>query len=275
MTIYLDMLFLSNFILTAVTLSLLARLTHSKLSRKHAAAGCAVGSLSSLVIVLAPESFGESLLITLFKLGAVCLTVRIACGKLSAPLLRDRILIYITINVIFGGCCIALWDLFGGDVITVKNCTVCFNVPLHTLMICVSGAYLLLWIYDRRVSRCRERKGVFSAVYSCGDRSISMPAVSDTGNLLTDNFSGEPVIIFKSRRLYEYFGLDSEQSYAVNGFHLIPFETVSGRGLIPVTLRGEVTIHSSDGMAKAVRCAVGILDSTGGERAIFDPKLLI
>ena len=102
-----------------------------------------------------------------------------------------------------------------------------------------------------------------------------MPAVSDTGNLLTDNFSGEPVVIFKSRRLYEYFGLDSEQSYAVNGFHLIPFETVSGRGLIPVTLRGEVTIHSSDGTSKAVRCAVGILDSTGGERAIFDPKLLI
>ena len=82
-------------------------------------------------------------------------------------------------------------------------------------------------------------------------------------------------MVFCSKRLYTAFDLDDENSFAVSGFRLIPYSTADSSGPMPVTLKGKVTIFDSSGEGKEIRCAAGIINSSGRERAIFNPKLLL
>ena len=272
MKIYIDILLISNALITLVFLKILCLAAHTKLPGKRMLSGAGTGALSSLLMLVRPDNYGESLLLTIIKLLFTFLTVFAAFGRHR---LLSRYVGYIVINIVFGGICMIFWEMAGGDFIRIKNYTVYFNVPMWLLIVCVAAAYLLLTLYEKItfISGCRTKK--YKAEFSLGDISVTLPAVSDTGNKLTDSFSGEPVVIFCSDRLYSYFDLDDESRYPVSGFHLIPYKTVNSSSLMAVTLKGSVTVSDDSGDSKTLSCAAGITKSGGKERAIFDPRLLI
>lgn len=275
MKIYIDILLISNALITLVFLKILCLATHTKLTGKRMLSGTASGALSSLLMLIRPDNFGESLLLTFVKLLSMFITVLAAFGRCGKRKLITRYTAYIVINIAFGGICMLFWEMIGGDIIRIKNYTVYFNVPMWLLIVCVTAAYMLLTIYEKitYISGCRTKK--YQAEFSLGNCSVTLPAVSDTGNKLIDSFSGEPVVIFCSDRLYRYFDLDDESKFPVSGFHLIPFSTVNGSSLIAVTVKGSITVSDESGDSKALDCAAGITRSGGRERAIFDPRLLI
>ena len=275
MKIYVDVLFLSSFITSLFTLMLLSKLIHIRIRRKRFLTASAVSALSSLLIFIKPGGFAASLLITVIKLAVSAVTLLCAVGKVNLKTFISRWIVFLTVNILMSGICMLIWDIFGGDVIIIRNCTVYLNVPLHLMIVCIAVSYAVISLYDKAVSIKASREMSYKVIYSYGDRSIIMPAVCDSGNLLTDSFSGEPVVILLSRRLYEYFGIDNEKSCLANSFHLIPYKTVDGSRLMPVTLKGEIVIKGGNGSTKDVKCAVGILDSKETDKAIFNPKLLI
>ena len=274
MKIYLDVLFISNLLISMLTLSVFSRLIHLKLSKRRYMTASVFSGFSSLIMLIEPKGFVFSLGITLIKLALSAAVLLIAVRYECIASFLSRWAVFITVNVIFGGICFLLWDSFGGETIIIKNYTVYLNVPIHLMLLCTAAAYVLICIYDRVMTVRLGKMGSYKAVFTYGSRSIVMPAVCDTGNTLTDSFSGEPVVIFLSRRLYEHFQLGTEKCFS-DGFHLIPYSTVDGSRLIPVTLKGEVYIRLSDGTVKHIRCAAGILDSSGSDRAIFNPILIL
>ena len=275
MKIYLDILLISNAVITLIFVKLLTLIVHIRISGKRYALCMLIGGAASLLMLIRPENFGEGLLMTLAKLISVGLTVRAGFGKQSAGRLFTYTAVYVAVNIAFGGICMVIWEMTGSNAVRISNYAVYFDVPLWLLIVCVSATYLLITLYERLTffSKAKERK--FKARFALGDISVTLPAVSDTGNRLTDSFSGEPVVIFSSSRLFDSLGLGDESSYSFTGFHLIPYSTVSSTSLMPVTLRGRVTIISEDGAVKELNCASGIIKSSGSERAIFDPRLLI
>ncbi len=275
MKIYLDILIFSNVMLTLIFIKLLSLTVHTRLRRKNKLLCLIPAAASSLLIILKPQNYAESLLIILAKIFSVTLIVKLAFGLRLEKRLFTYSAAYIAVNIAFGGICMLLWEFFGAGFIRAGNFTVYFDVPLWLLILCTAAAYLLITLYEKLIFISAVKNESYRAAFVCGDFSAEMPAVSDTGNRLIDSFSGEPVVIFSSSKIYYHFDLDDPGKYPVTGFHMIPCSTVAGASVIPVTLRGRITISNDSGQIKELKCAAGIIKSSGSERAIFDPRLLI
>ena len=116
MKIYLDVLVTANLILTFLYLKILFKAAHITTTSFRTALGTAIGGLSSLIIVIRPEGFGESLIITTAKLALIMLTVFAAVKCSSFLQLFRYFIIMLVINVSFGGICMMIWEIFGPDV---------------------------------------------------------------------------------------------------------------------------------------------------------------
>ena len=275
MKVYIDVLIISNILINTVFVKILAAAVHEKPKRKNILLCMIPAALSSLLIVIKPESYPESLLITVLKLAAVTLIVKIAFRLKTEKRLFIYTSIYIAVNIAFGGLCMIMWELFGAGFIKTGNLTVYFDIPIWLLILCTAAAYGLITMYERIRFTASVGKEKYRALFVFGSFSAEVPAVSDTGNKLIDSFSGEPVVVFSSSRIYYHFDLDDPGNYPTGGFHLIPCTTIAGTSLLPVTLKGKVTIFSDSGLIKELCCAAGITKSSGKDRAIFDPRLLI
>lgn len=275
MKIYLDVLMFSNIIITLVFIRILSVIVHIKLRKKRLFICMIPAAASSLLLLISPDNFFEALLITFAKIIASMLIVKIAIKTDSNKKVIVYTAVFIAENIAFGGVCMLIWEMFGGEFLISKNYSVYFNVPLPLLIGCVAASYGLITLYERILFITKTREEKYKLTFTYGDFFAELPAVSDSGNRLIDSFSGEPVIVFSSDRVYLHFDLDNESSYGIKGFHMIPYSTVNGTSLLPVTLGGKVIITNSSGLSKDISCAVGITKGCGKERAIFDPRLLL
>lgn len=275
MKIYLDMLFICNFSVTLLLIEILSRLTKTVLRFRRKAFSALFGGLSSFIVILSPEGFEEALLLVIIKLSVLCLSVLIAFGKTNTKRFIRNVLYFLGMNILLGGACLFASDTVLYNNVKLINCTIYINLSLPLLIISVIAVYLILTVYDMAVRRIISNTDTYTISFSFGDYSITLPAISDTGNRLTDSFSGEPVIVFSSRRMYNHFELDNVLNFPAGGFHIIPYSTVSGSELIPVTLKGDIVINTRNKGSKPVMCAAGIVDTNENDIAIFNPILLM
>ena len=102
--------------------------------------------------------------------------------------------------------------------------------------------------------------------------TAQLQGLADTGNSLVDFFSGKPVIICDGTKFADI--APSPSAPPPKGFRLLPCETVSGNGLIPVFQPDEVVIYAErTGRYRKVDALIGIGEREN-ERAIFNPKIL-
>ena len=84
MKIYLDILFLTNLILTIGFLSCCARLCHIKLPPKKLMLGGVIGGFGSMILLIDTDGFAVAVLVTLLKLGVLA-GMNHLCPCLIAP----------------------------------------------------------------------------------------------------------------------------------------------------------------------------------------------
>lgn len=275
MKIYIDILFITNFIITLMYIKGLAAITHISISKLRTAAAGMFGGSSSIIIIATPESFWAAVAVTLLKIAAVIITIIIAVGRCGIKRIIRYFFLYIAMNFIFAGCCVLLWEITGSKIIYIKNCTVYLDISLIDLTASVILAYIVIVIYDKIKDRSFTRSQSYKAKYKIGDYEITISAIADSGNALCDSFTGIPVVIFYCNELFEHFDLDEESKFTMNGFRLIPCTTISGSCLLPVTGKGSVEIIDKNNFSKTVKCYTGIARSGNNKsRAIFNPVLL-
>lgn len=276
MKIYLDILVITNICLTAVFIECTAKLTHSRLTKARSAAGSLIGGISSLLALLYAESFFEGIILTLIKLGTMMLIVFISFRVKSAEKLIRYFFIYILVNILFAGLCLLIWKTGKARIVFLNNLTVYLDISLLKLMIASTVTYIALSVYEllQRKSFCPSKQ--YHIILKIENLEYYLPAIADTGNSLTDAFTGKPVVIIVSNKLFYHFELDREELACKMGFHCIPYSTINGDGLISVTERADITLIDSDKKQKEIDCAVGIVSSAcNKERAIFSPSLII
>ena len=107
--------------------------------------------------------------------------------------------------------------------------------------------------------------------FRLGSRQLVLDGLADTGNNLTDTFSGTPVIVCSAAALAPL--LDGTPPEQLKGYRLIPCATITAQGLLPLFRPDEVCIRNcTTGKSRRVDAMVGI----GGtqQNAIFHPQLL-
>ena len=273
--IYLDVLVITNCILNLIILQCVCKITHTKISHLRLFLSSFIGGISSLLVIVNPNGMIKSIAVTILKILLIGVIIVTAFGLLNAKRFIRYIFLYFFINLIFAGISLLLWQITDSSIIYIKNYTVYFDISLLHLVAAAIIIYIVITVYEWILRRKNNSDENYRAKYSVGNYEIEMPAIADSGNKLCDSFTGTPVVIFYCSELYEHFNLENENQYALGGFRVTPFSTVSGNGVIPITSKGNVVITDSGGNSKCIKCCTGILKNENNKsRAIFNPCLL-
>lgn len=284
-TIYVDVLLVLNIYVNFFLLKATAKFTHTRLGICRCVLSSAVGSLFALIILLPSMNAFLTLLI---KLIAAVAVVWLAFGFHGRGQFLKLVGFFYAINFLFAGVMMAVWLLTGPSFMTVRNSYFYIDFSLITMVISTIAAYFAVSLLRYFLDRKSFAKEKYSVVITNNGKTVTLSAIADTGNSLSDVFTGQGVIICSGEKLPLPEGYlaslsnedpDTLGQFVLNhkGMRLLPFSTINGGGLIPAFTPEKVYIKGeSTGEIKSVNALIGInYKHSGGYDAIFNPAILV
>ena len=244
MTIYIDTLFLLNTVIDYLLLLCSARLAGEPLARLRFGFGALLGGGYAVALFLPGMGF---LYHPLCRLAVAVLMVLIAFSR-SRRLLR-QVLIFFALACGFGGGVFAV-SLFGGKALTFGSGVFYSAVDIKIVLVSAACCYAVLSLLFRRWGRHSVGRGELEPVKLCFyDKEITLTALRDTGNTLSDPVTGRPVLVAEGESLSPLFPSGQEPGRKavadpagalerLNGqwpgrFRLLPYRAVgTDRGLL-------------------------------------------
>lgn len=159
------------------------------------------------------------------------------------------------------------------------------DFSLLTLIAATAASYAAVCLISRLRCKHIPSDSSYTLELRHNNAAASLHALADTGNSLTDAFSGKPVIICPLSSVEKLISEDvrgklptyPESGEHISGLRLIPYTTISSSGLLPVFTPDSAVLRcvSSDG---CTRCAVDVLIGINTYRdlscAIFNPGII-
>ena len=228
MTVYLDVLLLSNLWADYALLLAAARLTHTPLKRGRCLLGAAEGAVCSLSVLLPPLPLPACAALRLGTAAAVCLT---AFGR--RRLFRQTV-VFLTVSLFFCGVLYAFSALLRPQGWFLRNTVIYADISLLTLLVGTALASLgSVLLADHSAAKPPDGYRLHLQI---GGADFLLPAIADTGNTLCDVFTGKPVIVCPADALTGWLRRypDSQSAAAAcKGFRMLPVKTVAGTALLP------------------------------------------
>ena len=183
--IYADVLFLMNFGCDLITVCLTSRLCRIKTKPLKAVAAAAVGALLSLPVTLFLDGFTS----LIAGIPIASLTCFVAFGKTSFSELLRRT------AVTWSSACL----LFGAASSVTRFLNSVFGVTGRTVAALSCAASVPFVIIASRFRRDREEKRSAYLKFSVCGKTVGVLCLVDSGDLLREPVSGDPVVIVASR----------------------------------------------------------------------------
>lgn len=259
-TIYIDVLIVLNIYVNYFLLRTTAKITGSPLKTARCIFASFYGSLFSLLI-LAPElPFAVTLVI---KLIAAVTVVIAAFGIHGKTRIIKNTVSFFSANFIFAGAIYAVYSWLKPQFIHFSNSYFYIDFSLLLLVISTAVLYFIVCLFRRFSDITPESADCYKIIVRYREKIFTSDGLADTGNALTDFFSGKPVIIC---------GKSEFDDCKIN-FRLIPYSTISESSLIPVFNPDEtIIVNTLTGEKKPVDAVIGLGENDG--KAIFNPKIL-
>ena len=232
-TIYLDSLFILNFIIDYIIVLAAGKICALPLRRRRMAAAAAAGGLYAVLAVMFPSVL--ALPVVKLCVGAVIPLAAFGQGR-HYP---RAAISFFAVSAGFAGAVYAISGLGGAPL------GMGAYIPINMRMLFVSFA--LCYATINLAFRCvgRQRRGALHRVeLSLGGKSAALTALEDTGNELIDPVSGEAVIVVWMDAIKSLLPPDSEkklsadpikayeelaQTASLTGkLRLVPYSCVSG-----------------------------------------------
>ncbi|MDE5861046.1 MAG: sigma-E processing peptidase SpoIIGA [Ruminococcus sp.] len=265
-TIYIDVLIILNIYVNYFLLRITARITHSPLSFRRCMITAVYGSIYSLLI-LAPSLNG--FINTLIKLIAAVSIVIIAFGFQGKKRLIINTVAFFSANFILAGTVYAVYSWSEPDFMQFNNSYFYIDFSLLLLVLTTAVMYFLVYIAENFMYRTPESTDCYDVIIKYMDTVVTLDGLADTGNSLTDFFSGSPVIVCDRKK---FSGIKNNGSIP-KGFRILPCSTISDSGFIEVFRPDEVLIKNTlSGERKKVDAVIGLGENSGN--AVFNPKIL-
>lgn len=267
-TIYIDVLLILNLYVNWLLLRSSARLTHTRLSGLRCLFSAAAGSLTSLTVLLPQMPLLLSLII---KFLSAAIPVAAAFGITKIGRFLRHLFVFLCVSFVFAGFMLALCTFSGADLLIWSGSCIYLHFSLTALILCTAVAYFLLKVFSLirlRFFRCDES---YEVIVRLGVHTAKQKGLADTGNSLTDCFTGKAVIIFGRDALSSIPEINTPEK--LPGYRLLPYATVSGSGILPVFRPDEVIIKSI-GQRKTLSADALIGIAGDQNSAIFSPNLL-
>jgi len=284
-TIYLDVLISVNFLVDYFLLYAAGQLSASVISRVRLCLGALVGAICSCTILLPSLPFWLSAAVTI----AVCVLMTLTAFGFSGIRRFCRTIFFVAaVTVCYAGLMLALWLFAAPRGLIVNNGAVYIDIPPGMLVLATVASYALVSLFSgilRKRNLVRSRCCV--TIYHHGGK-VALEAIVDTGNLLTEPFSGLPVIVAEKSALLPVLpvglGTFAQGAFPTDpgtpppGLRVIPYSGVGGKGVM-LAFRPERITAALPGQRPHIASAyIGILPegSVGRDHhAIVNPDILL
>ncbi len=259
MTVYVDVLFVINFFITYLLILLTKALTKNTAKQWRMLLGSFVGGVYSLIIFA--ESINDFLSV-LLKLAVSLLIVFSAFGfKRALPFFKALICFYFS-NLIFLGVILAVWLTVKPDGIVINNDIVYFDIPASALLALALAAYIISILIIKLYNYTISKKEIYLLTVIKDEREYRFCAFLDSGNRLTEPFSGCPVIIADKNKI------------SVKCERVIPFNTVGGEGLLEAFKADKIIVSNGKNTFESESVYIALSDVNSKDfSAILNPLL--
>ena len=269
-TVYADVLMALNFFINFFLLLSAGRIMRLPVSRTRVCLGAAFGAICSLALFLPPMPFAAG---SAMKLVISSAMVLISFRLRSVRAFLRCLLVTCAVTFGFGGAMLALWLTVAPRGMYYRNGTVYFNLSPGFVIAVTVACYSIITLSGKIVRRLELRGGECGAVIRCGGAARSLRLLCDSGNLLTEPFSGLPVIVVRKNAL----GRTLPQGFPTGCSHLriIPYSAVGGEGLL-CAFRPESVEVRLGRRRQAVECYIAVSDNLEDSEydGIINPRIL-
>ena len=197
--VYIDTLLFLNFAVNYLLLLATAKISCLPISRWRIAGGAFLGATYAVLSVL--PQFGFFLLAPMRIVSGVFMVLLVFGGQKS--LLRLS-LIFFAVSAAFGGMIFAL-SLMAEDF--VPSSGFAFPVSMQVLIASFLLCYGAITLVFQRMGRNTGQKLIALKIVRDG-KNVSLSALVDTGNSLTDPISGGGVFVLEARQCLPLFSLE-------------------------------------------------------------------
>ncbi len=219
MVIYLDILFLVNAIVTYLLIISTAVILKVHIARWRVFISSFAGGVYSFSIFLNINPiFG------FFIKTAVCfILVIISFGFRGIKQILKNSMVFLAVNFVFAGIILAASYIFKSNDFYSNMYVSYININPVVLIVFAVIAYILVFIFEKYILTYINRSKFYCVSVYISGREYKLNAYMDTGNSLTEPFSGNPVIIIKS-------GIIDFKSIAFK--RVIPYEVLNTSGIL-------------------------------------------
>ncbi len=232
--IYVDVLIIINIYINYGLLLLTCLWRKHTANRLRLLLSALFGGVYSLIIVIPHISDTVIAVSRIFALGIM---VYLAFGFGDRKMFMKFSLSFLGINFVFAGVMFMLWYLAAPDNMYFNSGVVYFNIDTLTLVLLTVAAYGVLKVIGIFTKNRVPDNSVYAIEINIGEKIYSCRALYDTGNSLTDPFSGEGVIIVSfdilKDLLSESIFTDLESAPSELKMKLIPVKSVGAARLLP------------------------------------------
>ena len=224
------------------------------------AVGALVGAVSCLTLFLPPIAVWLSLLI---RLSAAALMVTVAFGIRSRRDWVRGVILLFALSAALAGLCGALYFFLAPQGFYVFNGVVYYSVPPLLLVALTVACYGLLWLFEQALRRRAPREHLFRVTVTHAGRSVTFSCLYDSGNHLTEPFSGRAVLVVERAVAEELLTYIPAVADLPAGWRLIPYNTLGGNGLLPAFIPASVAVISRGTTYPLSPCYVAVCDALG------------
>lgn len=244
--IYADVLVVTNLYVTYFLLLSSALISKQQVSRLRLLFSSFFGGFYSLSILIPCE---YTFINVLIKIGAALLPVVLTFGVRSLSSYLRAQLSFLLCSFLFAGLMFCLWYFISPSGMYFDGSVVYFDIDILTLVVLTILCYGFMRLFDAFFKRRAPVNTIFFCEVCFLNKSYKLKAFYDTGNRLSDPFTGRPVMIARLSAFEDALSADDENAPQLR---FIPCKTVSGEGLLPcfraegVKITGAETEFSTD-----------------------------
>ncbi len=250
MTVYIDEVFLVNFLMDWLILWATGNLSQNPVKRWRLAAAALLGAVYSIVIFL---PWGFWLAVLPVKLLCSLVMVLVAYPVVNWPNYLKNLVYFYLISFVLGGASLAVMNLWGQQFVETWNGIALVQMDFQLFWLAVAVGLVLAAVFFLRQHVRRDLTAapvIATAQIGLGTRQVTVRLLADSGNSLTDPLTAQPVIVAERKRLLPLFSeelqrqlaqeqagsaqllLAAEQSGWPGRWRLIPYQAVGQQGLL-------------------------------------------
>ena len=206
LTVYLDIIFLENLCINCIILLATAVINKNSIGIIRILLSSFIGSLYAVIVYLSIAPIFSNIILKILL--SICM-VHIAYNpKNPKSLLKQLILFYLT-SFTFGGVAFALLYFVKPQEILIKNGVLIGTYPIKIALTGVILGFIIITIAFKNFKKRLSKKDMFCNItIKINNKSKTIKAMIDTGNLLKEPLSGAPVVVVEKEELTEIIPKD-------------------------------------------------------------------